>query len=81
MEYDEDRVDDAALALLYLTMHRRGRVTRAWKGLDWDVLDRLHEKGFISDPKSKAKSVVVYEEGVERSEELFRRYFATEGVE
>jgi len=81
MEYDEDRVDDVALALLYLTMHRRGRVTRAWKGLDWDVLDRLHEKGFISDPKSKAKSVVVYDEGVKRSEELFRRYFVIEDGE
>lgn len=75
MRHDEDRVDDAALALLYLTMHRRGRVTRAWKGLAREVLDRLHEKGLIGDPKSKAKSVVVHEEGVERSEELFRRLF------
>lgn len=77
MEYDEDKVDEVALALLWLSMHTRSGMTRAWKGLDWDILDRLHEKGFIGNPKSKAKSVVVYEEGVERAEELFQQYFAT----
>jgi Domain of unknown function (DUF6429) len=27
-------------------------------GFDWDSMNRLHEKGFISDPRGKAKSVV-----------------------
>lgn len=76
MNYDEEKVDEVALALLYLTLHTRSGVTRAWKGLDWDILDRLHEKGFIGNPKSRARSVVVYGEGVERAEELFRRFFA-----
>ena len=49
--------------------------TRAWKGFDWDVLDRLHEKGYISDPKSKAKSVWVTEEGEEKMKTLFKEYF------
>jgi len=31
METDEDRVDDAVLALLYLTLDRDGQ---AWKGFD-----------------------------------------------
>jgi hypothetical protein len=35
-----------------------------------------HTQGFISDPKSKAKSVVLTEEGARKAEELFRRYFA-----
>jgi Mn-dependent DtxR family transcriptional regulator len=39
-------------------------------------MDRLHAQGFISDPKSKAKSVVLTEEGERRAEELFWRYFA-----
>jgi hypothetical protein len=30
---------------------------RAWKGHDWEVLDRLHAAGYISDPKNKAKSL------------------------
>jgi hypothetical protein len=39
MEIDEDKVDDAVLALLRLTLHDG---QRAWKGFDWDALDRLH---------------------------------------
>lgn len=33
------------------------------------------QKGYIGDPKSKAKSVSLTEEGRARSEELFRRLF------
>ena len=32
--------------------------TRMWKSFDWDAMERLHRKGLISDPVSKAKSVV-----------------------
>jgi len=74
-EIDENKIEDAALALLYLTMHNDRVGTRAWKNFDWDVMDRLYEKGYISDPKSKAKSVVVTPEGEERSKELFFRLF------
>jgi hypothetical protein len=77
MDFDQDRVDDAVLALLHLTTFADGPVFRAWKGHDWETLDRLHQKGFISDPKSKAKSVVMTEEGKARSEELFRTLFGT----
>jgi len=76
MEYDTTKLDEVVLALLYFNAHTDHGVTRAWKGFDWDTLDRLHARGFISDPKSKAKSVVLSEEGARRSEELFRRYFA-----
>jgi uncharacterized protein YraI len=48
---------------------------RAWKGHDWVAMDRLHTKGYISDPKSKAKSVVVTATGVQRSRELFEKHF------
>src|SRR3954452_8862010 len=41
MDVDEDRIDQAVLALMYLTLHDG---YRAWKGFDWDVLDRLHER-------------------------------------
>ncbi len=42
------------------------------------IMERLHAKGFISDPKSKAKSVVLSEEGEKRSRELFAKHFALE---
>jgi Domain of unknown function (DUF6429) len=72
MDYHEDRVDAAVLALLYLTLHDG---CRAWKGHDFDVMDRLFEKGFITDPKGKAKSVVLTDEGLARSEALFDAMF------
>lgn len=76
MKLDHARIDDAVLALLYLTLHDG---CRAWKGHDWQAMDRLHEKGYISDPVGKAKSVAFTEEGLRRSEELFREMFTTGG--
>ena len=75
MEIDKDKIDETVLALLYLTTFDDKYSVRAWKGHDWDSLDRLYEKGLISNPKSKAKSVVMSEEGVKLSEELFRKMF------
>src|SRR5260370_30532137 len=72
MTIDNDRIDDAVLALLHLDLHDK---FRAWKGFDWDAMNRLYEKGYISDPVGKAKSVVFTEEGMQRSKELFRKMF------
>jgi len=71
MQLDEDKIDDAVLALLHLGLHDG----RAWKGFDWDALRRLHEKGFIGNPVRKTKSVVMSEAGRRRSEELLERLF------
>jgi hypothetical protein len=68
-------VDDAVLALLWLTSFEDHDSHRAWKSHDWDALERLHQKGFISDPSSKAKSVVLTDDGTARSRELFERTF------
>jgi hypothetical protein len=54
------------MALLYLTIWEEAAWgARAWKSHDWDVLDRLHAKGYISDPNGKAKSVVLSPDGAE----------------
>jgi Mn-dependent DtxR family transcriptional regulator len=42
-------------------------------------MERLHAKGYISDPTSKAKSVVFSEEGERRARELFERHFGRKG--
>lgn len=78
MDYDPEKVDDMVLALLWLTMFREAGGTRAWKGHDWDALDRLHAKGYISDPRSKAKSVWMSDVGAKRARELFERHFSRE---
>ena len=72
MSYDENKVDEVVLALMNLTLHDE---IRAWKGFDFRVLDRLYEKGFIRDPKNRARSVVLTGEGLARSEELFEKHF------
>jgi len=76
MNYDQEKVDEVVLALLCLTITDEDEWgARTWKSHDWDAMDRLHAKGYISDPKSKAKSVVLSPEGVRRARELFERYF------
>jgi hypothetical protein len=75
MEYDKDKVDEMTLALMYLVSFGDKPGVRAWKGFDWDTLDRLFEKGYISDPKGKARSVWMYEEGVQLAKELFWKHF------
>jgi len=77
MDYDKDKVDELTLALLFLVVHDRqkGSGARAWKGFAWDTMNRLHEKGFITNPVSKAKSVGMTEEGFKKPEELFGKHF------
>ncbi|ABC21004.1 DUF6429 family protein [Rhodospirillum rubrum] len=42
MEIDTDRIDEAVLAVLLLGLHNNDR---AWKGFDWQTLNRLHTRG------------------------------------
>jgi hypothetical protein len=72
MALDTNRIDETVLALLYLGLHEHDR---AWKGFDWDAMNRLHEKGMIENPVSKAKSVVFTTDGLRRSQELFVKMF------
>lgn len=75
-EIDTNKIDEAALALLYLTLEKDGALSRAWKTIDWEVMDRLCEKGYILDPKNKNKSVSVTKEGEEKAEMLFTKLFS-----
>jgi len=52
MDPDQNKVDEITLALLWLTSFKDAVGTRAWKGQDWDTMERLHAKGLISDPKA-----------------------------
>jgi hypothetical protein len=72
MEIDTNRIDEAVLALLYLTLHDQWR---AWNGHDWDVLNRLHEKGMIENPRNGNKSIEFTEVGLKESERLFAALF------
>ena len=78
---DRDKIDEAVLALLYLGIHQRYRTipgARTWKSHDWDALDRLHIRGLISDPATRANSVMLTEDGLREAETAFRRFFDPE---
>jgi hypothetical protein len=75
VKYNENRVDEMVLALMHLTTFSEASGYRTWKGHDWEVLDRLHQKGFIGNPKSKVRSVDLTAEGKHRSEDLFKQHF------
>jgi len=72
MKLNTDKIDRAVLALLVLGLHEDNR---AWKGFDWDAMERLHKKGYISDPVAKAKSVVFTEQGLQEAERLLAELF------
>jgi hypothetical protein len=72
MKLDGDKIDESVLALLLLGRHDGDR---AWKGFDWEALNRLYEKGFISDPRGKAKSVVFTEKGLIEAVRLLKKLF------
>jgi len=73
MQVDTEKIDDAVLALLCLTLDTNHR---AWKTFFWDALRRLHRKGYIADPVNRAKSVLLSEAGVARANAMFEAMFA-----
>jgi hypothetical protein len=76
--YDKRRVEDAVLALMHLNMHGDQFGWRAWKSFPWEATDGLHERGLIADPRSKAKSVALTDEGARLAEQLFHELFGEE---
>lgn len=77
MDYDRDKVDEMVLALLYLTSSHDKYGTRAWKGLDMNVIKRLHEKGHIHEPDKNSPTLSLTEAGGNLSKELFEKFFGT----
>ena len=73
MNIDTEKLDTAALAILSLTLHDGRRV---WKSVDWQITDRLHEKGLIENPAGKAKSLVLTDEGLAAARAALQTMFA-----
>lgn len=72
---DEEKPAEAALAILSLTAHKDAEVIRAWKGMDWDLLGLLYQKGWIWDPVGKQKSVVFTDEGKDLATKFLEKHF------
>jgi hypothetical protein len=76
MRYDESKIDEAVLAVLYLTAFERDGATFAWKGIDREATNRLFERGLIDDPKGQAKSILFTSVGLARAKAAADRLFA-----
>jgi hypothetical protein len=76
MDIDQEKPEQTVLALLYLNTIDDKFGKRAWKAFPWSVMDQLHMNGYISSPATKNKSVVLSDEGVQLSKELFEKFFA-----
>ena len=66
------RIPDAQIWMAwvgYRSVHRFGGRERR------EAMIRLHEKGYITDPRGKAKSVVFTEEGLARATRLVAQLF------
>lgn len=74
--YDNSKLEEAVLALLGALEFENGRV---WKRFDFDVMEALHAKGFISNPRGHAESVHLTAEGMKRAKALAERWFAPDG--
>lgn len=46
---------------------------RTWKSFGWEAMGRLHDKGLISDPVGRTKSLMLTDTGLRRAETSFRR--------
>ena len=76
MDVDGEKLEQVVLALLYLNSFEEGTGRRAWKSFPWSIMNSLHEKGYISDPANKNKSVWLSEKGAKLSKRLFEKLFA-----
>ena len=70
-------VEEAIVALLWLNFFDDHGQSRAWKTFERDAMDRLRERGLIPDPKSKAKSVVLTDEGERRARDALQKRVAS----
>src|SRR3954471_5238445 len=77
MALDTDKIDDAVLALLFLTLHDHWR---AWKGVDWDALNRLYEKGPDRRPGQQGQVRRVHRGGLEARRRTLPRYVHQTGL-
>jgi hypothetical protein len=71
---ESELLENLTLILLYAQSWRERvaesmYVARSWKGYDFDVLDRLSAKGYITG-SHRARSVMLTDEGLKRGKEL-----------
>jgi len=72
VEYDTAKLEETILALLGVFEFENGRV---WKRYDFAVMEVLHEKGYISNPRGRTESICLTETGMTLAKELAKQHF------
>ena len=72
MKYDTVKLEEAILALLGVFEFENGRV---WKRYEFAVMEVLHEKGYISDPRGRTESIYLTESVMTLAKELAKQHF------
>lgn len=72
MNYDDRRIEDAVLALLAAFCADDGQ---PWKGYDFGVMNRLHERGLIDNPVNRNKGVYLTQSGLHEGRKLAGQLF------
>ncbi len=72
IEPDTQKIMEAVLAVLLLGLHKANRV---WKTHDYEALDRLYKKGYITDPGTESMSVALTDSGIAEAERQFAKLF------
>lgn len=84
----ENNIEELTLLLMYLNswnedgyvynektkMPEKATLKRCWKGYDFNILNKLAEKGYLYSGKYKNKSVTLTKEGEKLAEELLTKY-------
>lgn len=78
-DIDQEKLAEVVLAVLWLTAHGDDDHLRVWKGVDWDAMNLLFEKGWIDDPKSKNKSVALSSEGRVLAKVFYEKHLLKRG--
>jgi len=73
--YDETKIEDTVLALFGVFEFEGGRV---WKKFDFDVMNSLHAKGYITNPIGKAHSINLTSEGLAKAKDLADKLFKSD---
>ncbi|HEX5373131.1 MAG TPA: DUF6429 family protein [Aquabacterium sp.] len=73
MSVDNQKVEEAVLALLGYFANKDGQT---WKRYEFSVMESLHEKGLISDPRGRQESVYLTPEGLEVAQNLAKQLFS-----
>ena len=76
MKYDDklrEQIKELTLVLLYLNSFDEGGSQRSWKGYDFDGLNKLADEGYVSEGR-RAKSVILFNDGIEKAKTLCAKY-------